>query len=804
MQIRLGKVYVLALATMILFAASAFIWQQTSFACGCSQGGSTSCGGPGSCWKSSPESSCPGGKWWCQCSCEDLGGGYVCHSCGGSNPPNPCQESNPGSVTLQEPANNSLLAANSTLLKYRNNGGWGEGCPTKKSNRIQIKQANTNGTCSGGAWQNTAAQQTDLAWNTTYCWRVVRSNGGRNTTSPVWKFSTPEPPEVTESGFVLSTINKCDIGDAVSGRLTGTTNDAAINNPVTFAIDFSYAGGADKLRHVDLAFVADNTYKANRTPNNSINERYLEEIQELSHDQAVLATFMLRASNLNLTPAFSSVDSNTSPYYGAAATSGSLTVGSGIAKLREIGSASKVIQTGANSYRAEFTIEFNPTYAYQPLSVYIAVIAESADGTLVSHHPQKSRAGYDGNLVMQRVESWLVDMQAPSISISDANFIGEERFQLTWTILDTGEVEDVRSYCYFDEDETASILDETVNGNIELNGTPKGFPDPDYCLVKTAGVNARTYRVTAGALGSDIRLSAYAKDNACNITNANSLVDIPVPWLMTLFNATSVQGYNGVEIPNTSLALDDIGLTLDQKDYFSTYIAISGNNTLVSPINKQSQQGTYATEYTNNAENPRNFGYDNWYDLIEALVTEDMNVVNSSLTNVSGNLSTVYGLPVGTLGVVRHTGDLTFNSNTTCDMRAIILVEGNVVINPDFRKTTGNACVIVTQGNIRVERGTYKSIGIVAGAQAKYDVIQAMLVANGRLNILADPAVGSGVVGDGLYIRGLVYASEVDFNRRLNPNQSANQPSELIDYDPAYLFIFRELLSVAEFSLREF
>lgn len=791
------------LLTILIMGLGLFVLQQQVFACGCSQGGSTSCGGPGSCWKSSPESSCPGGKWWCECSCENLGSGYVCHSCGGSNPPDTCNETNPGAVNLKSPANNSILDSNTTVLEYKNSGGWGEGCPTKKTNKIQIKTANAEGTCTGGSWTNTTATQSNLDWDTTYCWRVVRSNGARSKTSAVWRFTTPATPEITSSGFVANTINKCDSGSAVSGRLTGTENDSNINNPVKYTIDFTYSGGVDDLDSVQIAFVADNTYVKNKTPNSSPAQRFIEEVEEVTHDPGNLSSFMLKITNLNTTPVFSSIDSDVAPFYGSGKTSGDLTVASGIASLLDVGGDTDLVQLDANSYRATFTIEFKPTYAYEPLGVYVAALAKSANGTLVSQSPQNDRSGYNGNLVMDRANDWLVDMQAPAINISSANFLGNNRFQLTWDIQDQGAVEDVRSYCYFEGDSLATITDETVGANIVLNAAEKGYPEPDYCLVTTAGTNARTYSVISGALDSDINLSAYAKDNACNITQAANTVDIPLPWMMTLFNTTSVGGFDGIEIPDTAINLPSLGLSLSGNDFFSTYVAISGSNTLVQPTPKQSMSNTYTTSYNNTATTPANFGFDSWYELILALANDDSSIVQSNLSSVSGNLSNAYGLQSSTRVTVLHEGDLQVDSGTICDITGVILVEGDVLIEPDLTKTTENGCIFVAKGNIKIGKGTYKSSTSSVGGISKYDVVQAMLVADGKLTVVADPSP-TGQVPDGLYIQGLVYAGQVNFGRSLTPNQSANQPSELIDYDPSYIYNFRELLSAAEFSLREY
>lgn len=772
-------------------------------ACGCSAGGSSSCSGPGTCWKSSPEPSCPGGQWWCSCSCEDLGGGYVCHSCGGSNEEETCQEKKPGNVKLQNPADNSILTVNYTTLKYKNQGGWGEGCPTKKSNKIQYKEA-VGGACSSGSWQNTSANLTGLKWETTYCWRVVRSNGSLSRTSDIWKFTTGSKPEITSSGFVSSTISRCSESQSSSGRLTGGANDANINNPVEYEIEFEYGRGADALRYVDLAFVANDTYQLSQTPEGSNQYRYFDELAPYLHDPSGLASFGVRVANLNTTPTFSSVNSTASPYFSDGVSSGDLSTASGIAQIKNIGSDSVVTQTGANSYRIKLQIEFKQVYTYKPLGVYVSVVGEAEDGSLVSHAATSTQvSSYNPNLVLERMDDWIVDMTPPSVSISDPTFISGDQFQLTWTISDNGNVTEVRSYCYFSEDAVATIEDQTVGGQIILNNTVKSYPEPDYCLVTTPGTNNRTYKVADGELTSNIALEVFARDNSCNETLSPGLIDIPTPWIMTLLNTVSVGGYQNLEIPQTSTQLSDIGLNLQNNDFFASYLNLSGIDTLGTPTSKQSKTQTFDRDYDNQATTPINFGYENWYQFALETVSNDATVVDSTATQLSGSLSAAYGIVDGSTYDVHHTGSLEISSGSVCDIRGIIFVEGDLRIEPDFLKANGNACVFIVQGSTHIGRGGHKSAGLPASATARHDRVEAMLVSNGDFVVEEDP-VPSNQVADALHILGIVYANSVQFNRQLGLAQSAVQPSELFEYDPNLVYIFRERLDAVEFSLREY
>jgi hypothetical protein len=61
---------------------------------------------------------------------------------------------------------------------------------------------------------------------------------------------------------------------------------------------------------------------------------------------------------------------------------------------------------------------------------------------------------------------------------------------------------------------------------------------------------------------------------------------------------------------------------------------------------------------------------------------------------------------------------------------------------------------------------------------------------------------GSALGGDGLYIRGTVYANELDLQRNLGLAQNGLQPAEVFDYDPAYARIFRSIFGIRTFSLR--
>lgn len=748
-------------------------------------------------------------------------------------PPATCPgASKPSAVTLVSPADKRKLGSNSVNLRWSTTGDYGTGCPTQVNRRyihvIPWPSSNCPSTLRNYPITFEATHRTwlyfsnnkrfnDLEWNHWYCWQVTKSNGtassGTKARSQVWAFKTPAPPPPTtptldSSTFVSSSITKCSVGDSVSGRLTGTANDTNINNPVGYEINVSYTPpNVTDIAEVRFAIVS-NSYLASfpnsgRVTDGDNEYLYLEALEPDLHDPTNLGNVGMRVTNLGTTPTYSMINSNTAPYFGSGSTSGNVTAASGIATLRDIGT-NTTVTAGTDSYTIRFNTEIKPTFANGDVTLFVSVLADDGSGGLISHDPQSDRGSYDGNLIYQEVNNWAVDMSLPSVAIQDPVFSSGSDFSVRWDITDNGTIEEVRSYCYFGGPATATIRDITSGNDIAFDGNPKSYSDPDNCYVTSAGVNNRNYQVTSGSLTEDLVFGAYASDNACNVTETNLLGAIPDPWFLAMDQTVSSGGgIQDIEIPDTTTNLTDIGVDLTGNDYLGTYAVISGNVNLSSPVNKVSATGVYASSYNNKNLSPTDLGYANWYTLAVASLGQNETVASTGISTINSNLAGTYGVSANSKYFVRHSGDLSINSGVICNLKAIIVVEGDLTIDPDFTRTASNACLFIVQGDVNITQGQHASNGLTASDAANHDVVEAMFVVNGTFTTEIDPAP-TGTVNDALLIRGLVFAENVDLKRILSPAQGTSQPAELFIYDPRHAFYFASSLKVSEFSLREF
>lgn len=143
-------------------------------------------------------------------------------------------------------------------------------------------------------------------------------------------------------------------------------------------------------------------------------------------------------------------------------------------------------------------------------------------------------------------------------------------------------------------------------------------------------------------------------------------------------------------------------------------------------------------------------------------------------------------------------------SGTVCDQRAIIFVNGNLTIEPDFTNSSvENGCIFVVNGNVTIDIGILKTTaGLNSSIEASYDEIQAFIIANGTFTVLPDESLNT-LKWDGLRIIGGVFANQMILQRNLNTTANDTQPAYLVVYDPRYRIFFSDDLSAETYSLRE-
>lgn len=133
--------------------------------------------------------------------------------------------------------------------------------------------------------------------------------------------------------------------------------------------------------------------------------------------------------------------------------------------------------------------------------------------------------------------------------------------------------------------------------------------------------------------------------------------------------------------------------------------------------------------------------------------------------------------------------DLSIASNFTCDSKALIAVNGNVNITPDFvNGSNADACIILASGDINIQ-----AVGTAGDDIPGYDKIQAFLIAGGKINI-SSISEGEDKRDQGLYVEGglVSFASQtgrlasVDNKREIKYSNMGLYPVLIVDNNGKY------------------
>jgi len=308
-------------------------------------------------------------------------------------------------------------------------------------------------------------------------------------------------------------------------------------------------------------------------------------------------------------------------------------------------------------------------------------------------------------------------------------------------------------------------------------------------------------------VGANFTFAIVSKDSACNITKATMGVAEPNIWMISYLGNTSANGGYDLDIPNNPTFKvpfsTDVGIP-----YLSTFNVLSGTTKV--PTFRVSKSQTYGINYTNEAVTPPiSSNISTWYDLIsDRIVRNGKSTLKSGAGNLTVNrvLSGVIGVAAGSKVVYDLIGNLTINPGSFCDIRGIILVSGDLILNPDNKTANSNsACLYVVQGNIIVNKSPTKVpiIPTASAVQPNYDIIEGYFITDGTFQTVTNDNPGAANKYQGLYINGGVIADLVDFHRDLNYSANLTDPGIVIKDDPAYKIVFGADVGSREYSLRE-
>ncbi len=138
-----------------------------------------------------------------------------------------------------------------------------------------------------------------------------------------------------------------------------------------------------------------------------------------------------------------------------------------------------------------------------------------------------------------------------------------------------------------------------------------------------------------------------------------------------------------------------------------------------------------------------------------------------------------------------------------CDRKTIFVIDGDLQIDPNLIVTNNNnGCLFVVRGKTTVTAGNNLGSTNIPPL-TNYDQLNAYFI-TGLFETTPDS------LGDGLYIWGGVVetadsaSGQIGFNRDIGVSRNEFSPSEVIEYDPRYLYIYGDLLSYSfGYNIRE-
>lgn len=299
-----------------------------------------------------------------------------------------------------------------------------------------------------------------------------------------------------------------------------------------------------------------------------------------------------------------------------------------------------------------------------------------------------------------------------------------------------------------------------------------------------------------------------ACDNNCRLTTTI------VPWIATLDGGTYAKGgYRGFVIPRVSTLNPPISAgngypyNYNNPAMLSEYLASSGNSQLPG-VNYISENDYRDTSYNDIGVNPSEFltDTDSWFTYLYSKVSAKGPIPKITSSTISGNLSTAFSTSANSAVNRERRGNLRINANTVCDIKGVIFVRGNLVVDPDLRiNNNQNGCIYIVSGNITILQGSRKnSPDLISIEPTDYDILEGFFISDGTF-ITEEDDFNNGRKADGVFLRGGVITQSISLQRFLEGFNDVVQPSEIFINDPRYMAIpeFISLFDQRRFSIRE-
>lgn len=192
-----------------------------------------------------------------------------------------------------------------------------------------------------------------------------------------------------------------------------------------------------------------------------------------------------------------------------------------------------------------------------------------------------------------------------------------------------------------------------------------------------------------------------------------------------------------------------------------------------------------------------------WFVYLEQYLTNTTaDVVKLTNPNVSvTSVSDIPGTDANKVNIIMLGASAISIDN--CDRKTIFVIDGDLQIDPNLIVTNNNnGCLFVVRGKTTVTAGNNLGSTNIPPL-TNYDQLNAYFI-TGLFETTPDS------LGDGLYIWGGVVetadsaSGQIGFNRDIGVSRNEFSPSEVIEYDPRYLYIYGDLLSYSfGYNIRE-
>ncbi|MDQ6985017.1 MAG: hypothetical protein Q9M91_00405 [Candidatus Dojkabacteria bacterium] len=472
-----------------------------------------------------------------------------------------CNSTNPAAVSLASPSNGSSGLLTSVLLDWNPTSSWGKGCPGNNNNYDVFYRVQGSASWLTAAANlppsTTARNLAGLNWETTYQWFVRTENGSRSANSATWSFTTAKRPEITEFGIDAGAAwnDVCGVG------ISGSINNVGTSNPITFKLSYNVENPGSNI-YTSVALVPRNTFT------DVIDEASLR--SSVANNNSILV-------NINvITGEIFMLDN-----------SGKLVLQTPVANGGDINnfannSALKSVGVNTNWNRnltggeSTIAIEFKDNFVNKEYDVYSMVATEAGDGVLFSSNATgNERLRYSRiNPLTATAVVWGVDTASPALSVSAANYLSDNSFEVTFGANDT----------YSGMKAFSSLVESNKDGSqLRDNTIPTIFNFPTAntqqdALINLGNLGTHNYADIEYRLESNYAFEINGEDNACNPSTIKRTITSPFlkkPWIMVVGNSTLANsGFSGISVPDARITIPEFDI--DEQSFLSEYITVDG------------------------------------------------------------------------------------------------------------------------------------------------------------------------------------------------------------------------------------